>query len=373
MRVKIVQEIIDKLRNKKRKIERKTIEPTIYSAPYKKPNSTYKKLICPTGFGHSGSGTLLDYFSEFSNTTVLGFFDPNSSGLVKNYDTSISEIDFIRCAGGVLDLEKQIKASSYFGDCLALKLFLHIAEYYYRKGKIYNDYFWQITNEFVEEITDLKIESKNSFEGLYFLQLLARRKKYQNLHSPLLLDNPQKRYIYYLKDLNVLEYRKIAKEYITKFLKSIESKEFLVCDQMLTTSKPETERKIDYFGDFKQICVYRDPRDIYVTGINLNEGWMPHNPIDFVKWFYHRGTPAYLDAPPHPNRLMIRFEDFVLKYDETSKIINDFVGISEKDHIHKKEYFNPAISINNIGLYKNYENQQEIIYIQKELQKYCYE
>ncbi len=90
MRVKIVQEIIDKLRNKKRKIERKTIEPTIYSAPYKKPNSTYKKLICPTGFGHSGSGTLLDYFSEFSNTTVLGFFDPNCSFHHKKSKTGTS-------------------------------------------------------------------------------------------------------------------------------------------------------------------------------------------------------------------------------------------------------------------------------------------
>ena len=353
----------------KEKTERKL---EYYSVPHIPLSSGYKQLICTTGFGHSGSGAVLDYLAEFSNVTTYGYHDANSTGYTKKND--YGEIDIFRAAGSVMDMEKSFNYSNYFNDDLTIKYFLTVAEFFYRKGYIYNDYFWKLTKEFVNNITDIKIKTNNGFEGLYFLQFLSPQKEYTNLKSPILKDAYlNDRYIYYLKNLTILEYRKIAKEYITKFLKSIESKEFLVCDQMLTTSKPETERKIDYFGDFKQICVYRDPRDIYVTGINLNEGWMPHNPVDFVKWFYHRGTPAYLDAPPHPNRLMIRFEDFVLKYDETSKIINDFVGISEKDHIHKKEYFNPAISINNIGLYKNYENQQEIIYIQKELQKYCYE
>ncbi len=371
MHIKLGQKLIDIIRGKN---INNTINLPIYCVPFRKPKTVYKTLICPTGFGHSGSGTLLDYFAEFTNTTVLGGYDPDSSGYATQYgNTAICEIDLFRAAGSVLDMEKVFGTAGYFQDDLAVKLFLHIAEHFYRKGLIYTDYFWQLTNEFVDKIVDIKLESPNSFEGLFFLRLLSARKKFKNLHSPLLVDTTSPRYIYYLKNLTVKEYRSIAKEYISKFLKSIESKEFLVCDQMLTLSKPETDRLLDYFGDFKQICVYRDPRDMYVTGVTRNDtNWMAKNPHDFVKWFAHRGVPAYFHAEPHPNRLLIRFEDFVLNYDEVSKQINEFVGIDESKHTYKQQYFNPDISRKNIGIYKNYEKQDEIQYIEKELKEYCY-
>ncbi len=343
-----------------------------YHVPFNPPKSTYKVLVCPTGFGHSGSGTLLDYFSEFDNSTCLGFYDPDYSGLVKKFDTSISEIDFIRCVGGVFDLEKYFGSAQYFHDNFAVKMFLHVVEYWYRKGIIYTDYFWEITREFVDKIVDLKIRARSGFEGMYYLNFSTTRKAYANLASPLVQGSPSAPYIYYLKDLSVEEYRAIAREYITKFLRSIESKDFLVCDQILTNSKPETEKKLQYFRDFRQICVYRDPRDVYVTGIARNEPWMPKNPADFVKWYYHRGTPAYVEAAPHPNRLLVRFEDFVLNYDEVSAVINDFTGIKEVNHIHRREYFNPEVSKQNVGLYRSYPKQDEISFIEKELRKYCY-
>lgn len=371
MKIKFVQDVIDKLRKKKKNIKE---ELPMYSVPYTEPKSTYKVLVCPTGFGHSGSGTLLDYMAEFTNTTVHGGYDPESSGYATQYgNTAICEIDLFRAAGSVLDMERVFNTAGYFQDDLAVKLFLHIAEHFYRKGLVYTDYFWQLTHKFVDKIVDIKLKSPSSFEGLFFLRLLAARRKFKNLHSPLLIDTTSERYIYYLKNLTVKEYRSIAKEYITKFLNSIESKEFLVCDQMLTLSKPETDRLLEYFGDFKQICVYRDPRDVYVTGVTRDDtNWMAKNPQDFVKWFAHRGVPAYVHAKSHPNRMLIRFEDFVLNYDEVSKKINKFIGIDESKHVHKREYFNPDVSRKNIGIYKTYEKQDEIKYIEEHLKEYCY-
>lgn len=343
----------------------------LYSVPYVEPPSCYDKLICTTGFGHSGSGTVLDYLAEFSNVTAYGYHDTSSSGYKLKND--YGEIDIFHAAGSVMDMEKSFRYPNYFNDDLTIKYFLNLAEYFYRKGFIYTDYFWKITKEFVDKITDMKIKTDNGFEGLYFLQFLSAQKEYTNLKSPILKDAYQRdRYIYYLKNISASEYRKIAKDYIIKFLKSIESKEFLVCDQMMTLSKPDTERMTEYFGDFKQICVYRDPRDVYVTGIRKNESWMPKNPFDFVKWFYHRGAPEYLSAPEHPNRLTIRFEDFVLHYDDIAKQINEFVGLKQEDHIRKKEYFNPDVSIKNVGIHKTYERQDEIKYIREKLEKYCY-
>lgn len=185
--------------------------------------------------------------------------------------------------------------------------------------------------------------------------------------------NTLKRYIYYLKPLSVEQYQKIAKEYIVKFLSSIESKDFLVCDQFLTTSKPETDRKLKYVGPFKQIVVIRDPRDVYATAFSRkNTTWMAKNPRDFIKFFFQRGTPNYINAHPHPNRLLIRFEDFVLKYEEVCKVINDFVGIKQENHFHKREYFIPEISVKNIGLYKAHPRQEDIKYIEERLSNYCY-
>ena len=358
-----------KTEKEKEKEKEKAIE--IYSVSYAKPASTYKTLVCPIGFGHSGSGAFLDYISEFSNATTMGYRDPGFSGYVN--DSRVPEFDIFKVAGGVMDMEKAFNYPNYYNDSLCIKMFLHIAEYFYRKGGIYNDYFWQITQDFIDKITDMKIPTDTGFEGLFFLKFKNAWKRYKNLNSPMFIDNENgQQYIYYLKALSVPEYRKIAHEYITKFLNSIESKEFLVCDQLLTTSAPDIERKLEYFGDFKIVCVYRDPRDVYVTGVIKNEQWIPKDPADFVKWYNIRGVSAYVHAPKHPNMIVIRFEDLVLNYEETTEKINEFIGLNEQDHIHKREYFNPDISSENVGLYKTFENQKTIKYIEENLKEYCY-
>lgn len=63
MRIKLIQNAIDIIRCKKRPklVDEAPLEQ--YSVPYTEPLSTFKNLICLTGFGHSGSGALLDYLS----------------------------------------------------------------------------------------------------------------------------------------------------------------------------------------------------------------------------------------------------------------------------------------------------------------------
>ena len=79
----------------------------------------------------------------------------------------------------------------------------------------------------------------------------------------------------------------------------------------------------------------------------------------------------YLDNP-NPNRLLIRFEDIVLKYDETSKKIMDFIGMDASRHIHPKSVFDPALSAVNIGAYKTFEDQDFMRQIEELLSEYCY-
>ena len=247
-----------------------------------------------------------------------------------------------------------------------------MAQYFYQKGGIYNDKFWELTNEFIDEITDFKLPTQSAFEGLYYMGITRTRlQRFKNLESPLLANGNIIQYIYYLKKLSTTEYIKIENKYMKNFFNTINSKEYLIFDQIITDAKPEIDKKIEYLGDFKLICVYRDPRDIFTTGILKHADWIPNCPKNFVKWFKRRGVENYIKED-HPKKLVIRFEDFVLKYDETSKIVNEFLGLNEKNHINIKKYFKPEISGKNIGIYKNNDNLQDIKYIEDKLNEYCY-
>ena len=69
---------------------------------------------------------------------------------------------------------------------------------------------------------------------------------------------------------------------------------------------------------------------------------------------------------------MIRFEDLVLKYDETVKQIMEFVGVDLACHIDKFKNFDPKISCVNIGAYKYFQDQETMKQIEEQLSEYCY-
>ena len=198
MKIKIIQKIIDYIRK-----PRKT-----YSAHYVQPKSTYNKLIFTTGFGHSGSGAVLDYLAEFKDMTCLGFHDKYSG--MTNGNNHTVELDFMRCIGGVLELENIFKNDiGYYNDDFALKLFKHVSEYFYRRGEFYNDRYWELTENFCNELIDFKIKVESGFTGEYMLQLKSGRKEYKNLPFNLNITRTNRdfNYIYTLKRLTVGEYR----------------------------------------------------------------------------------------------------------------------------------------------------------------------
>ena len=69
--------------------------------------------------------------------------------------------------------------------------------------------------------------------------------------------------------------------------------------------------------------------------------------------------------------LRINFEDLILKYYETRKEVFNFLDIDESDHVNKFQYFDPNISIKNIGIWKKHKNQDDMKKIYIELTKYC--
>ena len=53
------------------------------------------------------------------------------------------------------------------------------------------------------------------------------------------------------------------------------------------------------------------------------------------------------------------FEDLVYKYDDTTKEIRDWLGLSKMDHTAQNKYFDPKVSINNTQLWKKNRSYEE--------------
>jgi len=343
-----------------------------HSVLYISPESTFKYLVCTQGFGHSGSGVLLDLFAEFENVTVLGSHDKNGGSVLAN-KKSAGEFDFVRRYGGVYFLENAFKTREFNQRDFLLKSFITLSEYFYLQGGVYTDEYMRLTRKFINDLVKFKMATPSGMEGnVAFKFKKWQHKDYANLQTPFSYESIKDRYLYCLKDLSIKEYRKIAKGYILSVLKTIESKEYLVLDQFCGDGSPDMAQKQSYAGPFKKICVYRDPRDVYVTGFILKAHWIPKEPKDFIEWYRYSHEGFILD---HNSSAIVtvRFEDLILKYSQTITRVLHFLGIDKDKHIHPKKYFNPEISKKNIGLWKSFANQDSIDLIYRELRDFCYD
>ena len=357
----------------RRKIQEKMLALTPnHSIPYIPTQSTFNHLVCAQGFGHSGSGVLLDLFAEFEHVTVLGNHDENGGSALAN-KKSAGEFDFVRRYGGVYFLENAFKTREFNQRDFLLKSFITLSEYFYLQGGVYTDEYMRLTRKFINDLVKFKITTPSGMEGNAAFKFKKwQYKDYPNLQTPFSYANIKDRYLYYLNDLSVEEYREIAKGYILSVLQTLESKEYLVLDQFCADGSPDMGIKEEYIGPFKKICVYRDPRDVYVTGCLLEEHWIPKKPHDFVAW-YRYNLKGFVSTQKSSSMMVVRFEELVLQYSITVTKVLRFLGIDEDKHIHPKKYFNPEISKKNIGLWKSFANQDSIDLIYRELRDFCYD
>lgn len=360
MKIKPIQKTIDFIR------ENATVFLPSYSVPYKKPQSVYEKLICVTGFLYSGSGAVIDLLSEYDNITTIAYSDKESAKKQKLQQ----EVEFFSSFGGVLELEQSFMFYYPYLNDLHIKMFITSAEYMYKKGGIFNDEYMKLVWEFINSIVDCK-QKTESYLGIYkeYLHKNIYFKKYKNFSAPFVKDKKQGNIIYFPKNITTKEYRLLAQKFIKKFLKTIDSKEFLLLDQVFSNGCTDIDKLTEYFGEFKNIAVYRDPRDIYVETTRKNIPYIPRSPEAFVNW-YKMIIPRYLDIK-HKNFLMIKFEDLILNYDETKSKIEKFLEIDKTHHINPQTCLKPEISAKNIGIYKDFKDQNTIDYIYQNLKEYC--
>lgn len=131
------------------------------------------------------------------------------------------------------------------------------------------------------------------------------------------------------------------------------------------------QRCLKFFDRVKCIIVDRDPRDNYVQQLTYPP--IALNAPEFIQRFRIQRDAARKFFQENPDILRIRFEDLILQYEDMVARIIEHLGEDPSVHVNRKKYFDPGVSIKNVGLWKNHPRRDEIDLIHRELREYCLE
>lgn len=311
-------------------------------------------VVSVEGTGFSGSSAVVDLLREYDNTMCIGAISDetaNIESITNNY-----EVDFLRLAGGLFEIERYIGTNNIFQNDAVLQRFIKMAESFpiFRKEAIIQDaffrFFMAITEQFYCEMT------------------------YPSYNSHLYEKNAGPYYIFYLRNMLVDEYRGIARQFICEILAFFNPNgKILVLDQFCNDLSHDIEKYLDYIPNLKIIHVYRDPRAVYEYAKSANVQWISHNKVEhFINWYKIMSIKTYLFDTSHI--LCVRFENLVNDYTDTTKEVEKFLDIPEVMHTNKKVFFNPEISKRNVSKWKeNVAIKDDVKVICSELSNYCYD
>ncbi len=152
---------------------------------------------------------------------------------------------------------------------------------------------------------------------------------------------------------------------------NLSSEDRLIFDQLGLAYHFDKYKKI--IPGLRQIVVERDPRDVYLDAKNYNAYPITNNVSDFVN--FYEGSRAKDYPKSNNNCLVIRFEDLIFQYDQTTFRIEKFVNLEKHQHVDQFKKFDPQVSIKNTRTWRRPENKKfinDIREIENKLNNWCY-
>ena len=322
-----------------------------------------QRLVCISGLGHSGSGALADLLSEYDGVDVRSFVDSNGS-LKK---ASSQEFDILRYSGGLFSLENAFRTGNESHRDAAVKAFLHfVSSLYVHDGGVFNGEFLDRTRAFLDEILLGRSAPVHAHGYAYCPQM----EPLGTFGSRLVWGDSGTGSVFWLKDMSVADYRRIAGSYVRDIIGSLSREPVLVLDQVISDGTGDMDKYEAYLGPIRLLAVYRDPRDVFATAVKLKANWIPSDPEVFVQWYKHRISPYH--GLRHDHFRLIRFEDLVVNYAKTVAEVEEFLGIRPAAHARRKSCFDPALSVRNIGIHESIDDQAAVRKIRSELGDFCW-
>lgn len=315
--------------------------------------SSFDTIISVQGLGFSGSGAVIDLLREYESVSVMGGVDYDGSLTDKN--DSLEEINLLRIAGGLFEVERYIGSHNIFqNDALLHRVAAQIesSELYRKLEKTHIPFF-----EFFSHICYFFCNTP-SFQ--YFNSFLN-----YNVGNDIL----------FLKEFTVEEYRHYCRSLLQSLFSIIREdspNKVLVLDQLTTDFEYNYSVYCQYITNLKTIVVIRDPRDVYIYSIVNGIEWIPHDNVSEYLYWYKYLTKG-LDVLERHKYLVVQYERLVNDYDVVVKGIESFLGLDSNNHSRGCHSFDPSVSMNNVGLWKNHnEYSNDFSRIYSELQEFCY-
>lgn len=311
-------------------------------------------FIDVSGFSTSGSSAVVDLLKEFK-----GVYEADA------------EIRFIKDPFGICDLEKALVGHwEMINSTAAITNFLRINKKYSRISKYpwspaglnykktINPHYMDIINEFVGKLTDFEITQDyyfNKFEKGYFRYVTDRIRQGLDIYTKGRL-NVSRSYKGYFAHPDADTFNKAVQELFNSLFYNYIQKQgcsYIILDQAVSPQNTQVIHR--YFTKAKMIIVDRDPRDMYINdlkwGAKYNDNFKSKDGgRQYALMQKQQRQNIILDD----DVMLVKFEDVILKYEETKLKICDFLGIDIGDHIRPKMFLKPEVSQKNIGLWKNY-------------------
>lgn len=319
-----------------------------------------RKIAC-VGYHATGAGVIDDLFREFDNV-AQGTYEV--------------ETRLLQDPDGISDLEYYLVDNPHrLNSGYELKRFLNYVKLTTRSyRKIFGSRWRELSEEYVDNL------AKFSFPGYWHGDVWLLSSFWRNVHTfrrglakvtPKRFRKPSY-YNYfpwlnsYHVDLTREDFIRITQDYMEKLCREVnpENKEFVVLDQLVSPANPA--RYARYVNDLKTIIVDRDPRDVYIHQLNHKDHVLPVDPMQFCA--VYRDNRKAVSSLPEDECMYVTFEQMIYHYDEYVKKVLDFVGISERNHVQKRKFFDPDKSIKNTKLWEKTDKYADAVaIIEKEL------
>lgn len=319
------------------------------------------KIINLLGTGYSGSTAMRDLLLEFDR---VNRFSPVEKKYYEYYVLSD--------AYGFLDLYNALcNEWSLLSAHLALKNHISFFHRVSKDPSFYNYYglglnsvadIRKIHNEFLEEIGVNKTfyVSRVNFQYLgYFEKTLYRLLKA------------------YRKKNRTIYFAKPSKEVFNTALRNFHSKLFASSlrdtNVLVEKSLPVNLAGLStlVFDDAFSFVVLRDPRDVLAEIMRkkvffLSEGSLDDCKLNFyIDWYNAQlGNFKYGEIILNKNLFLVSFEYLVTNYEEVLEELRN-IPLELGNHAHKGQFFDPNVSKNNIGIYKDILDNRTIDYLNK--------
>ena len=336
-----------------------------------------------SGVGNSGKSALVDLIRE-----IDGFYVPEYW----------FEFDIIRVSGGLLDFRhclledwSPVRSNAAYYEFIDVtnKMGLNpglldiiglIGSTGQRYDGRFNGQFRALSKEFANHFRVGSYKAEWGFAGLrenglaLLIRRIARRLGFRKsmLNEVVLMDGR--------------DFDKVAKSYLEALYRLFIPP---TCNHVVFNNGFEPfnpEPGLSMLGA-RQIVVTRDPRDIYVSGLNshnvddkdksllafdndgLSKAFLGTDDLDLFVLRYRLYQEKLFNGS-RKDVLHVKFEELILDSQTQIKLILEFLDIESSRHTKPNTFFVPAESSKNVGLWRKFSGKDEIRFIESKLAQY---